>query len=694
MKSQLLQIGCFQREIGNHRKPARTSVLLLLPPPGDISQAYLSTPSLAAVLRRSGFATDQRDLGLEAFYYLTSPQRLEKALRKLRDGVYFESTAQRHRAILAGETCVESIEESKAVLRDRNRFFEDSLYIRSLNIVRKSMALIAQESAPVKWTLNNYGWPGVHDSSKLLAMLDTGVPNPIGEALDILIDETVAAYQVVGISVTYPSQLTGAICLARRLRQVAPHTHVCVGGALVSPLRKTFVKLMLEREMFDSVVLNEGETAICAIADEVDRSGSRHLDRTLLPNTITRFGDWTSDGTRAHEENLDSLPTPDYCGLPMDQYVTPHHVILISTSRGCYYRKCAFCTVSLALGSYRHRASELVVSDIGNLAERHNTRHFFLSEDAVSPVRMRTLSEAIIEARLDIVWQCEARLEKALKHSILEKAFSAGCRRIMFGVESASQRVLDHMKKSIKTEEVVRVLRECNELGIGYDLLTFVGFPTETAEEAQKTIEFLLVQSDKANYFTFGSFLLQPDAPAGATPEAFGICKVHPAKGDLDDSLDYEVVSGMTQQEVKKLERRSLPILRQAYRNFDKILYGTHILLFMDRYGEDSISKIDLYGGHLEGDNLLNLIPAAVSRADLVDEEVFFNRAVAEFYGIDPRVAQVLRAIDGKHTLGEFIDLFGKDDPMVTLRLTKILTGLARQGVFRVTDAFSARKAG
>lgn len=654
--------------------------LLLLPPPADVTQAYLSAPSLCAVLRRDGVAADQRDLGLEAFHYLTSAKRLGEALRHVRNRPAPERKEERWKVLASGERCVEWIDEAKRTLRDPAHFYDGARYVRALNTVRSAMALIAEEASPVRWTFNTYGWPGVYDSSEMFARVEAGVKNPLGEALEVLLDESIASYPFIGLSVTYPAQMIGALVVARRIRQVAPESHLCVGGALLSPLRKTFVDLMRERDLFDSVVVNEGETALRELVQQVEKTGRCLEPGTLPPNTITPHSDWTEGGVRAHQEDLDALPTPDFEGLPMDDYLTPQHVLLVSTSRGCYYRKCAFCTVSLALGSYRHRAPELVIQDMRRLSERYATPYFFLSEDSISPVRMRQLSGAMVESGSRFIWQCEARLETGLKRPILEKAYQAGCRRIMFGVESASQRVLNHMKKAIKVPEIHRVLRECKEIGIGYDLLTFIGFPTETRAEAQATIGFLFAQAGVANYFTFGSFLLQRDAPAGAMPEAYGVTKVYPPKGDLCDTLDYEVKSGLTQQEARLLEKSSREALATAYPNYNKIHYGTHVLLFMDRYKTDTIAAINLYEPFQQDGPLLERVPEAQAKESVIGDSYFFNRNLLEFYRISPEIARVLRRLDGRHSLDELVSEHSQGDPVASLRLIRTLSRLARLG--------------
>ena len=68
----------------------------------------------------------------------------------------------------------------------------------------------------------------------------------------------------------------------------------------------------------------------------------------------------------------------------------------------------------------------------------------------------------------------------------------AGCLKIVFGLESFNQRVMDFMKKGIKQEWVRRITADCVDLGIAVHCYIIVGFPTEKEEEALDTMNFIV----------------------------------------------------------------------------------------------------------------------------------------------------------------------------------------------------------
>ena len=62
------------------------------------------------------------------------------------------------------------------------------------------------------------------------------------------------------------------------------------------------------------------------------------------------------------------------------------------------------------------------------------------------------------------------RFEKALDGDLLEKMYKSGCQKLVFGLESYNQRVLDLMKKGIKADVVKRILDACLKVGIAFHI--------------------------------------------------------------------------------------------------------------------------------------------------------------------------------------------------------------------------------
>jgi hypothetical protein len=252
-------------------------------------------------------------------------------------------------------------------------------------------------------------------------------------------------------------------------------------------------------------------------------------------------------------EDLDALPTPDFDGLPLDKYLSPNLVMLLPISRGCYWRKCTFCTVSEATNKrYRQRRADLVVQDIKKLMEKYKSPYFFFSVDVMPAKSMKKLSRMLLDEEVECFWQLEVRLDPAFEFTLCDLMARAGCRNLMFGMESANQRVLDLMEKGTHAIQFPTILRGCKSAGIATTLFCITGFPSETVEEAEDTLNFVLRHRDLITSATFSTFSLHEGSPVQQNPERFGITKVHKTEKDLRKDYRYDVSEGQSMGEAER----------------------------------------------------------------------------------------------------------------------------------------------
>jgi radical SAM superfamily enzyme YgiQ (UPF0313 family) len=75
-----------------------------------------------------------------------------------------------------------------------------------------------------------------------------------------------------------------------------------------------------------------------------------------------------------------------------------------------------------------------------------------------------------------------------LDESVLALCRTAGLRRVMIGLESGSQEMLDWMKKDASVEEVFVTAEKCRRQGIAVLFNLIVGFPGEPEESVRETM--------------------------------------------------------------------------------------------------------------------------------------------------------------------------------------------------------------
>jgi hypothetical protein len=296
-----------------------------------------------------------------------------------------------------------------------------------------------------------------------------------------------------GISVVYDHQLIHALHLARMLKRTWPGKRVVFGGTAMSQLYKYLKDKQRIKAFFklcDAIVIGEGETAICEIADcKGEFSAGAQVTNTI---TYDRYRDVLTI-PQVRYEDLTKLGAPIY-DHKWDLYFSPERGINYSPTRGCYWNRCTFCDYGLntdkPTSPWRERRIDQVIEDLRDAQRTYGVKYVYLAVDVLAPAYMDRLADAVIQSDLDIRWSAEIRLEKVFNQDRARKIAESGAVCLSFGMESGNQRVLDLIDKGTKVahgrddEE----LRQCRRRGAvdGVHRL-----PTETAAEEQETRQFV-----------------------------------------------------------------------------------------------------------------------------------------------------------------------------------------------------------
>jgi len=511
------------------------------------------------------------------------------------------------------------IDGAKSNLRRAETFYDLEAYRRDSTIIRLGLNAISAAFYPTILADMGIVIDAQYTIKGLRSFASDSKKNPfLGYMQDIWLpwfQENVPS--LVGISVTYFSQVPGAITLAELLRSYSPNVPICMGGAAITELEKTIKRQSDLRQLADYYVFGEGESALLELARSVieEKPLRRPGNVFVCKGPLLPAGECCEQGVSSGE-NVNELPTPDFRGLPLDRYFSPEPVFLLFNYRGCYWGKCAFCEVSLALRqSVRLRERGLVEEDIRLLQKTHNARFFLFADDAVSPKRLREISEMHSRVPHPFLWGCEARMERSLGLEAMKSIHAGGCRLFVFGNESAVQRVLDLMNKGVRLQDNVRIIGQASEAGIAVNLQNFVGFPTETTEEAQQTIRFLCDNKDSITSIAFGKFTLFDRTPVFERPEAYGL-RVLPDKGEetLLPAYAFKPSEGMDLQQVDAEYLRGAKRLARVYPWNDLFLdgpFGAHLLLQVGHHGKTNLGELP--GCKLSYEGLLRVRPCPAS---------------------------------------------------------------------------------
>lgn len=547
------------------------NISLLFPPSWHPSQPYLSIPCLSAFLEQAGVPVrEQRDLNIELLdrvltknYGLVIHQQLidcVKRLEKSFDGETGPGSKEHYaKAVESLERfpfLIDEIEPAKAVLRGED-FFNEERYRESLFVIDRWLDVVSSLFFPTRMTVvDNQLSYSIYSSRDIIKALHDETQNPY---LDLYRRFFLPGFiqnppDFVGVSITATSQIIPGLTLCRLIKEKFPQVHVTVGGSIFTRLVDNLRRCDRLFDVTDDFIVFEGETALLELIHQLE--GKK--DFSKVPNLIWRQEGKIIVNQPFYSENLAEHPAPNYKGFPLGQYLAPYSVLPVQFSRGCYYKDCAFCALTLDHQNFRQKDPVKVVDELEALSKMHDTPYFFFTDECLALSPTKRLCKELIKRGLDLQWTAEFRFEKNLSRELLSSLREAGCQKIVFGLETYNARLMDFMVKGITQENVNRICSDCVDLGIAVHCYVIVGFPTETEEEALETMNFIVNNHKLNSSYGFSCqpclFDLEKEAPIMNDPGGYGIQRImRPASEDLSLGFFYEVKSGMTPDQAEKV---------------------------------------------------------------------------------------------------------------------------------------------
>jgi len=400
-------------------------------------------------------------------------------------------------------------------------------------------------------------------------------PPLIAELVAVLLEESPDA---IGLSLSFSEQAWPGMWIGRRIKERA-QVPVILGGTLfnIDPVR-----ILTDcADAADVIVTGEGESALVRWLSDPDQASD-------IPGATYRKGGEVRTNPPAFERDLDSLGHPDFSDLDLHSYLCPEPVLPVSTSRGCYWRRCAFCVHYKSAGqTYRTHSVQHVIDELRSHVENGITSFSFVDE-MISPKRYAQLAEGIEGAGLDIDYYALAKPERQFDRELLQKMRDSGCRYILWGLESGNQRVLDLMQKGTTVSEIARVLRAARDAGLVNHVFLLTGFPTETREELRDSVNFVYENRDSIFAVLPSTFRLVRSCPVCDAPEEYAVARMSPPAADpFNDCCDFECSSGMGRREVQELHKQAQHFF-MSFNPYSPFLrsFRNHALLIYARAGD------------------------------------------------------------------------------------------------------------
>lgn len=190
--------------------------------------------------------------------------------------------------------------------------------------------------------------------------------------------------------------------------------------------------------------------------------------------------------------DLNKLPIPLHDLLPIDKYNLPYvgkRYTFLTTSRGCPYR-CTFCRSPIVWNNtVRSRSVESIMKELEKLHEL-KIKNFLVHSDVftINKEIAIELCKKMIEKGWKFRWICNSRVN-TVDEELLSWMKKAGCWMINYGIESASQKVLDNVKKQITIEQIKNAVYLTKKVGIKVWGYFIIGLPGENWQTIDKNIK-------------------------------------------------------------------------------------------------------------------------------------------------------------------------------------------------------------
>lgn len=339
-------------------------------------------------------------------------------------------------------------------------------------------------------------------------------------------------------------QVSVAKLLMKKLREHCAVTILAGGPGIHSTDSKgcTNGKMFFDLGLIDFYILGEG--------DDV-------LPRFLQGERLMLGLNGHDQGPESWVPQLSDLDRyyvmPSYKKIRLDVYhnleAKSKPIMSISTSRGCV-RACSFCDVARSWPKFRFRSGDHVSREVLKIHQDTGAVNFTIVDSLIngSLKSFREFNLAMIRLKqqhsslADFSYNGMFIVRDAKSHpeEFFRMIAEAGCEQLAIGVETGSDRLRFDMNKKFTNRDLDHHLEMCHRYGIRNTFLMFVGYPTETREDFEQTLQMLeryqhyLIDGTIIGINFAGVFTMLTGTPVYDNHEQMGIELISGAKvGEL-----------------------------------------------------------------------------------------------------------------------------------------------------------------
>ena len=328
-----------------------------------------------------------------------------------------------------------------------------------------------------------------------VVIIDARIEKDPVSLLEKHIDTTVA----VGVTSLTGAPLKDAIVFSSKVKELRSEIPVVWGGWHTSLFPE---QVLQDVSSVDVSVQGQGESSFRELIQAFEEN------RTLaeIPGIVYRDSSGTIVKNKARlMEDMDKLPRINYDLVDVEKYFEAkgRRQFDFITSTGCFFR-CTFCADPFVFNrKFTSLSPDRMVEDLMYYYEKYRFDDVNFQDETffTYPKQILKVAQALIEEGSPFSWAATMRADQGHRMSIedFKTCKRSGLRRLLIGVESGSQEMMDWLKKDIKMEHVMECAERCRALQIDVIFPFIVGFPKESERSiigTKNTIRKLALMSD------------------------------------------------------------------------------------------------------------------------------------------------------------------------------------------------------
>ncbi|NOS80390.1 MAG: radical SAM protein [Nitrospira sp.] len=580
-------------------------LLLLIPPLTQLNTPYPSTAYLTGFLRGRGVDVYQADLGIEMVLRIFSRSGLQAVFDQVHR--YEGDLPGEARQMLAVELAyINAIEPVIEFLQGRNpslalllarpgflpqgprfaslrentasyrKLSEEDRAKRFATLYLEDLADLIQATVSPHFALSRYAEHIARATSSFDTIIDAVTVPPT--LTDQFMLESMWKHierlnpSLICLTVPFPGNLYGAFRIASSIKNQRPDITIALGGGYAN----TELRRLSDPRVFDYVdyvTLDDGERPLLSLIEHL--TGTR--PRARLCRTFYREKDrvvFTND-TSDREFSMDEVGCPTYSGMALDRYLTildstnPMHRLWseghwnkLTVAHGCYWKQCTFCDVGLNyISRYELTPTDRLIQQIEQLLAETGCRGFHFVDEAAPPAALKSLALSLLERGITISWWGNIRFEEAFSPDLCRLLAASGCIAVTAGLEAASDRLLEKIKKGITVDQTALVAAAFKDAGILIHAYLMYGCPSETVQETLDSLERVrqLFAADLVQSAFWHRFTTTAHSPIGLNPVAHGLRILGPEfQGFAENDLQHHDQRSKTPEWLGEGLRRSI----------------------------------------------------------------------------------------------------------------------------------------